>query len=58
LAASGYLILEEVETPTDNLRGKVECLGTGARIYQKNVGFQHWRTIRGKEGEIKSGRER
>jgi len=38
LAAPGYLILGEVETPTDNLREKLKCLDSKARIYQKNGG--------------------
>ena len=37
LATPGYLILGEVETPTDNLRGRLECLDTKARIYKKDV---------------------
>jgi len=37
LATPGYLILGEVETPTSNLNGKLECLDTKARIYKKNV---------------------
>jgi len=36
LAAPGYLILGEVETPTNNLRDKLECLDAKARIYKKN----------------------
>jgi len=36
LATPGYLILGETETPTDSLRGKLECLDTKAKIY-KNV---------------------
>ena len=35
LATPGYLILGEVETPTNSLRGKLECLDTKARIYRK-----------------------
>jgi len=37
LATPGYLILGEVETPTNSLREKLECLDTKARIYKKNV---------------------
>ena len=37
LATPGYLILGEVETPTGNLRGKVECLDSKAKIYKKKV---------------------
>jgi len=36
LAAPGYLILGEVETLTNNLNGKLECLDTRAKIYKKN----------------------
>ncbi len=35
LANHGYLILGEVETPTENLRGKLECLDSKAKIYKK-----------------------
>ncbi len=35
LATPGYLILGEVERPTNNLRAKVECLDSKARIYKK-----------------------
>ena len=35
LATPGYLILGEVETPTDNLRDKLECLDSKAKIYRK-----------------------
>jgi len=35
LATPGYLILGEVETPTDNLRGRMECLDIKAKIYKK-----------------------
>jgi chemotaxis methyl-accepting protein methylase len=35
LATPGYLILGEVETPTSNLYGKLECLDNKARIYKK-----------------------
>lgn len=38
LAAPGYLILGEVETPKNNLRDKLECLDTRAKIYKKNKG--------------------
>ncbi|MBA7712837.1 Chemotaxis protein methyltransferase [subsurface metagenome] len=38
LATPGYLILGEVETPTDNLRERLKCLDSKARIYQKNGG--------------------
>jgi len=37
LATPGYLILGEVETPTENLRGRLECLHTKAKIYKKNA---------------------
>ncbi|MBA7689342.1 hypothetical protein ES703_97848 [subsurface metagenome] len=37
LATPGYLILGEVETPTNNLRRRLECLDTKAKIYKKNV---------------------
>ena len=36
LATPGYLVLGEVETPTDNLRKKVTCLDTKAKIYRKS----------------------
>jgi len=36
LAAPGYLVLGEVETLTNNLNGKLECLDTRAKIYKKN----------------------
>ncbi len=36
LAALGYLILGEVETPTGSLNEKLECLDTKAKIYKKN----------------------
>lgn len=36
LAAPGYLILGEVETLTNSLRDKLECLDARARIYKKN----------------------
>ncbi len=35
LGTPGYLILGEVETPTDNLRGRLECLNAKAKIYKK-----------------------
>jgi len=35
LAIPGYLILGEVETPTGNLREKLECLDSKAKIYKK-----------------------
>jgi len=35
LATPGYLILGEVETPTDSLRGRLECLDAKAKIYKK-----------------------
>jgi len=38
LAAPGYLILGEVETPTNSLKGKLECLDAKAKIYKKNEG--------------------
>ena len=38
LATPGYLVLGEVETPTDNLRQKLERLHTKAKIYKKNGG--------------------
>ncbi len=37
LATPGYLILGEVETPTNNLNGKLECLDAKARIYKKKA---------------------
>ena len=40
LATPGYLILGEVETPTNSLRGKLECLDSKARIYKK-IGGNH-----------------
>ncbi len=36
LATPGYLILGEAETPTSNLREKLECLDSKAKIYKKN----------------------
>ncbi|MCD6453489.1 MAG: protein-glutamate O-methyltransferase CheR [Dehalococcoidales bacterium] len=38
LATPGYLVLGEVETPTCNLRGRLDCLDTKAKIYKKNTG--------------------
>ena len=38
LATPGYLILGEVETPTNNLREKLECVDAKAKIYKKNGG--------------------
>jgi len=38
LAAPGYLILGEVETLTNSLRDKLECLDIKAKIYKKNRG--------------------
>jgi chemotaxis methyl-accepting protein methylase len=35
LATSGYLVLGEVETPTDSLRPRLECVNAKARIYKK-----------------------
>jgi len=35
LANPGYLILGEVETPTNNIREKLECLDGKAKIYKK-----------------------
>jgi len=37
LAAPGYLILGEVETPTGGLNEKLECLDGRAKIYRKNA---------------------
>ena len=36
LATPGYLVLGEVETPAANLRDRLECLDSRARIYRKN----------------------
>ena len=36
LAAPGYLVLGEAETPTNSLNGKLECLDSRAKIYKKN----------------------
>jgi two-component system CheB/CheR fusion protein len=38
LATPGYLVLGEVETPTDNLREKLKRLHSKAKIYKKNGG--------------------
>jgi chemotaxis methyl-accepting protein methylase len=35
LATPGYLVLGEVETLTDNLRPRLECINTKAKIYKK-----------------------
>jgi chemotaxis methyl-accepting protein methylase len=35
LASPGYLVLGEVETPTDNLRPRLECINAKAKIYKK-----------------------
>ncbi|MBA7694063.1 hypothetical protein ES703_102665 [subsurface metagenome] len=35
LAAPGYLILGEVETPTGSLNEKLECLDIKTKIYKK-----------------------
>jgi chemotaxis methyl-accepting protein methylase len=35
LATPGYLVLGEVETPTENLRPKLECVNAKAKIYKK-----------------------
>jgi len=35
LATPGYLVLGEVETPTDNVCGRLECLDSKAKIYVK-----------------------
>ena len=37
LANPGYLVLGEVETPTHNISGKLECLDSKARIYKKVI---------------------
>jgi len=37
LAVPGYLILGEVETPTGEIREKLECLDSKAKIYKKKV---------------------
>jgi two-component system CheB/CheR fusion protein len=36
LATPGFLVLGEVETPTDNLREKLICLDSKAKIYKKS----------------------
>jgi two-component system CheB/CheR fusion protein len=36
LATPGYLVLGEVETPPDSIRGRLDCLDTKAKIYKKN----------------------
>ncbi|MBN1862118.1 MAG: hypothetical protein JW790_00530 [Dehalococcoidales bacterium] len=36
LATPGFLVLGEVETPTDNLREKLTCLDSKAKIYKKS----------------------
>jgi two-component system CheB/CheR fusion protein len=41
LAAPGYLILGEAETPTNSLNGKLKCLDTKAKIYKKNGTSDH-----------------
>lgn len=45
LATPGYLILGEVETPTNSLREKLECLDIKAKIYKKEetIGTKRWR---------------
>lgn len=35
LATPGYLVLGEVETPTDNLRPRLQCINARAKIYEK-----------------------
>ena len=35
LTTPGYLVLGEVETPTGNLRDKLECLDSKAKIYKR-----------------------
>ena len=37
LATPGYLVLGEAETPTDNIRQRLVCLDSRAKIYKKNV---------------------
>jgi len=37
LANPGYLILGEVETPTNKICEKLECIDAKAKIYKKNV---------------------
>ena len=41
LATPGYLILGEVETPTERLRGRLECVDSKAKIYGKKVRSGH-----------------
>ena len=41
LSTPGYLVLGEVETPTNDIREKLECLDTKARIYKKNGTNDH-----------------
>lgn len=41
LVTPGYLILGEVETPTDNLHENLECLDTKAKIYSKKGRSNH-----------------
>ncbi|MBA7701833.1 Chemotaxis protein methyltransferase [subsurface metagenome] len=41
LAAPGYLVLGEAETPTKSLNEKLECLDTKAKIYKKNRTSDH-----------------
>ena len=36
LASPGYLVLGEVEAPSDSVREKLECIDTKAKIYKKN----------------------
>jgi chemotaxis methyl-accepting protein methylase len=36
LTVPGFLVLGEVETPTENLRQQLECLDTKAKIYKKS----------------------
>lgn len=38
LATPGYLILSEVETLTNSVRDRLECLDASAKIYRKNEG--------------------
>ena len=37
LATPGYLVLGEVETLTDSLRPRLECINTKAKIYKKTI---------------------
>ncbi len=41
LSTPGYLVLGEVETPTNDIREKLECLDARARIYKKNGTSDH-----------------